>query len=486
MLDSPWLITYPFPLRLAVLLVLVYFTVKYTKQGIQNGILIGLVTGMSSNPIVLFRGSELIIPGLPNQISLDRIVWPLVVAVFFLKRSRGQTERLPPDWIERGLLLFIAVMLASMMWHGSYTDLDGDWALTKIIRGYAFPFVAYFMVRRAARTAKDLHAFVVGLACVAAYFVLTGIAETFAIRALVIPQFILNSELGVHPGRARGIFLNASLYGLAVATALPLLVWLYFSDRAPRRYLWPIIALLSAIPLINTLQRAAWLSVIVSVGATVLAWPKRRMFLTGALVFAALCGFWLGSEELMQRVEAKLQRQSTIDYRLMHIERGLAMFRDNPMFGVGMNRYGAEVQAYSQSRTELTAHAHNTWITLLAELGLIGLFAYTLPFGFVLSKSIMLYWRLPQYRAFLGILAGVTLAFIVMSISIELRSNLYSNALLFALWGMTLGRIQKPSHAKRRQAVEYRRALGTAMIPSEASKWKGRFSDRPRPQHCWP
>jgi O-antigen ligase len=439
MLDSPSLLSYPFVFRIGLLVVLVFTTVRCSMRGIQNGILIGLISGMSPVAIWLFKGSELL-PGLPNVISLDRIVWPTVLAVFLVNRSRGETKKLSPDWIEWGLLAFIFVMLASMINHGSYTDPEGEWSLTKIMRGYAFPFMAYFIVRRGVQTTKEVSAFLVGLGFIALYLALTGIAELLNINELIFPQFILNPDLGIHFGRVRGIFLNSGAYGFALATALPFLVWLYFTDITPRRYLWPVVAVFAAVPLVFTFQRAAWLSAILTLGVTALAWPKRRAVLIGVLVFAGLCGLLFASEVLMRRLETRLEDKNTIDYRLAHIERGWSMFRANPVLGVGINRYGAEVEKYSSYRSRLTSHAHNTWITLLAELGLVGFLSYLIPFGFVLLKSVQLYWRFPQYRAIVGIVVGVTLAFIAMSMSLEIRGHLYANVLLLTIWSMTFGR----------------------------------------------
>jgi O-antigen ligase len=456
MLDSPSLLSYPLVFRIVLLLAVVFITIRYTMRGIQNGILIGLITGMSPIAIWLFRGSELL-PGLPNVISLDRIVWPIVLAVFLFKRSRGETKKLPLDWIECGLLMFIAVMLGSMISHGSYIDPDGDWSLFKIMRGYVFPFTAYFIVRRGTRSTKEFTTFLVGLGFIALYLALTGIAEVLRIHELVFPEFILNPKLGIHFGNVRGIFLNASAYGFALATTLPFLVWLYFTDHGPRRYLWPIVGMLSAAPLVFTFQRAAWLSAILTLGATALTWPKQRAILTGVVVFVILCGLLFASDAIMQKLEAKLQRQTTIDYRLAHIERGWSMFRANPVLGVGINRYGVEVEKYSSFRSDLTTSAHNTWITLLAELGLVGFLSYFLPFGFVLFKSVQVYWRFPPYRAIVGIVIGITLAFIAMSISLEIRGNLYANALLLTLWSMTFGcfiPLKEPARFQRTNELE--------------------------------
>jgi O-antigen ligase len=110
------------------------------------------------------------------------------------------------------------------------------------------------------------------------------------------------------------------------------------------------------------------------------------------------------------------------------------MFQAHPVLGAGINRYRIEAEQYGRS----TPHAHNTWRTLLAELGLVGCLSYLAIFGCALCKSIKFYLQYPQYRVMLGILVGVTLAFLVLSLSMEIRGSLYHNTLLFALWAMIL------------------------------------------------
>jgi O-antigen ligase len=476
MLSSPSLVyLYSFVPRIVLLLILIFLTVKYTRRRLHNGILIGLITGMSPTAIMLFGPSELL-PGLP-MISLDRVVWPTVLATFWFKRSRGETTRLPLDWVERGFLAFIAVMLTSMITHGSYKDAKGDWNLFAIVQGYAFPSIAYFVARREAGTDKQLQSFLIGLGFISLYFVLTGIAQVFGLHQLVFPEFILDPALGVHAGRPRAIFLNASYYGLAIATSLPFLIWLYFTDRAPRRYLWPVVAALSVVPLILTFQRAAWVSGMVALGVAVIAWPKRRSVLTAVCVLCGILALLWASDGIMRQIEARTIDEDTIKYRLFFIERGLAMFRENPILGVGINRFGIELAKDSELAQERLSNAHNTWITLLAELGLIGFLLYLFPFALVCFESFQVYSRVPRNRAILGIIVAVTLAFLAMSISVEMRGNLYATALLFSLWSMTLGKIGVVSHLRERRVAPSRSIACTGLIECKRPWLQQRFSD---------
>jgi O-antigen ligase len=437
MLSTPGLYhSYPYALRVGLLFALIFLTVRYTKRGIQNGLLLGLIVSMSGVSIALFRSM-----GPIPDISLDRVVWPAVWLIFFLQRRQGNTERLPLDWVERCILVFSTVALISLISYGSYAA-GGGWDLGSIVRGYTVPFSAYFIARRSIRSDKQLHGFFVGMGFIALYLALNGLMEALKINSLVFPQFILNPHVGTHEGRVRGIFLVAGPHGLAIAMVLPILVWLYCTDRVPRRWLWPVVAALALVPLALTLSRAGWLGGITALGGMALAWPRRRAVLTGLIIYALVGGLLLASETVLQRMETRLETESTIEWRFARIQIGWAMFRANPVTGVGLNRFGIESPKYALAqvvkKVEPLEHAHNTWMTLLAELGLAGFLPYLAIFGYVLFMSLRYYWQHPQYRVILGMLMSITLAFMVVASSMEIRGFLYHNTLLFVLWGSVL------------------------------------------------
>jgi O-antigen ligase len=359
------------------------------------------------------------------------------------------------------MLAYTTIMLVSLISHGSYVSATGEhWNLFGFMRGYAIPFATYAIARRGVQTDKQLHVFLTALGFFAVYLIFTGLMEILNIRWLVFPRFILDPHSGIHFGQARGIFLNASLYGLALALLLPILIWLFFTDLGGRHYLWPLTAGLALVPLAYTIQRAAWLSAVATLSVLIVAWPRRRIVFTGIMVFAVSAGCVVVSDKLMQRFAWKMGDEGSINYRFIQIETGLAMFKAQPMFGIGFNRFRLERSKYTQSALTLSS-AHNTWITLLAELGLVGGLPYVAIFGFALCEAAKHYWQYPRYRAFLGIPVSVTMGFIIMATSIEVRNDLYANTFIFALWGMSL-------EAVRRGVIQHvpyhRREVSQAML----------------------
>lgn len=113
--------------------------------------------------------------------------------------------------------------------------------------------------------------------------------------------------------------------------------------------------------------------------------------------------------------------------RKTFLKAGLRMGIKNPIFGVGYGAYPQSLQAYSteslEESTQMTAH--NSWVLVFAELGLIGLLLFTAVFltsGFSAWK---IYPTSPEYLLALG---GYSVTIFFLS-----HSYLIYPSLLFAL-----------------------------------------------------
>lgn len=108
-------------IRLVLLVVLILLTFWATTRGLQNGILLLLVTALFPlEAAILVRGGMISGGiGLPN-LTLIRIVWPLVVAVFFLHWRRGNIDRYRFDLMEYCMFALVVIILISMYAHGTY------------------------------------------------------------------------------------------------------------------------------------------------------------------------------------------------------------------------------------------------------------------------------------------------------------------------------------------------------------------------------
>jgi len=424
--------------RLVILVVVVGVTIWATIRGFQYGVLLILPTGMTTAWFIRSEGS------LPH-ISLDRLVWPTVFLIFLWAWRQGKTERCWPDLTEWLMLILLGVILLSMALSGSaVSDQYGDDKLRmgSLITGFLVPFGAYFVARRARITNAQTESFLIGIAVITIYLGITGVGEAFHQDWLVYPKYILDPNEGIHFGKVRGPFVSASKNGLAMAMALPIFIWLLARRRDLSRWLWILGIVLVTVSMPYVLQRGPWLGTVVALGVMTISWPKYRAMLTAALVLAipAAIIFMLSSNTLYSALEDKLNKSSTIDYRLNMIDLSLEQIRQHPWTGVGFNRL---IELLVEDEEFDAAASHNSFLTLFAELGLLGFLPYILIFALLFLESAKVYWQEPWARGGISLLWSITAPFLILMNTTDLRSAMYHNVLFFFLWGIALEAIRK-------------------------------------------
>jgi putative inorganic carbon (HCO3(-)) transporter len=177
--------------------------------------------------------------------------------------------------------------------------------------------------------------------------------------------------------------------------------------------------------LIMSWSRGAWLGFAAAFILMNLAYSRR-----GAALFALLCllvasALLLGSiqvlpQSIMQRItdflpylhvfDVRGVRLTNANYavveRVAHWQAAWGMFNDRPWLGVGIGNYEPVYPAYAlQGWPEPLGHAHNYYLNIAAEAGLIGLAAYLVLWGaafwqaWKVIRTTQGYWR--------GVAAGI-------------------------------------------------------------------------------
>jgi O-antigen ligase len=256
-------------------------------------------------------------------------------------------------------------------------------------------------------------------------------------------QLALGVDLLGHPiladGRILGPFQDNLRLGLFVTLLMPLVLW----DLTRRRPLLSLLLIL-AIGVIAALSGARTNLYFLLLGLALLlplfSW-RYRLSLALGLVLVLLAGFALSPvmNERMDRFTAMAQgSEQGLFQRLDHVlsgrmsiwNTGLRMARQRPLTGVGA---GAFEEAYPHFAPEddlflkhRPYHAHNMYVSVLAESGLPGLLALLLLAGLILR------WMLqapPVARARAAPYAA-SLAVIAFPVS--------SQPVLFSMWWFPL------------------------------------------------
>jgi O-antigen ligase len=400
----------------------------------------------------------------PIPLTLDRIWVMLLVAMYVVQRGVRNTDPKPltaTDWLLAG---FLALVTLSAFVSGAFTtsSIAGTpfWHLTV---GYVFPALVYWFARQSHLSEQPIVTVQGFLTLFGIYLAVTGIFEMTAQWALVFPRYIADPNIGLHYGRARGPMVQSVSYGLYVGVCLiALLVWQFRFGRAGKLTLF-LIAPLLLIAGALTLTRSVWLGTALAVftwAALVLreSWRKLVLFsMLGAVLLVAVTK----TDDLLgfEREGSSEFTRSSAESRASFAYVSWKMFLDRPILGFGFGQFPEAKWPYLDDRsTDLNLEIirplshHNTYLSLLVELGLLGFTLYML----LLVSWARAAWRLyrgdrrPVWVQAHGALTLCALAtYAVQMMFHDVSYTSIDNSLIFLLGGITVGLTYSGSDSRR-------------------------------------
>jgi len=177
--------------------------------------------------------------------------------------------------------------------------------------------------------------------------------------------------------------------GTLLAMFLPIYFLLlnHFQDKRIK-ILAAVAILIGVAAILFTGTRGAWLAALVLIPTIILIHSKNKIKHLSALtaVFALIIGLVMITPTLSNRVATitDMQMQSNSE-RLLMWQSAWQMFKDHPILGIG---YGQYIQAYQTqyisplAKEKTLQHAHNNFMQILAECGLVGFAAFILLLGY--------------------------------------------------------------------------------------------------------
>jgi O-antigen ligase len=194
--------------------------------------------------------------------------------------------------------------------------------------------------------------------------------------------------------RAFGHFDQPNPFAGYLTTMLPLALCMALCRANPAPFRWFALAStgLLTIGIGLSQSRGAWLGALVAVACLLLAWsPATRRLLfpcvLGAVLVVALAVSGLLPASILDRLSQTIEYFGVFDVRtveltsenwaiverMAHWQAGWYMFLDHPWLGVGAGNYAeAYPQYFVATWREPLGHAHNYYLNMLAELGVIG------------------------------------------------------------------------------------------------------------------
>ena len=318
----------------------------------------------------MFAGNSKLL-GFP--IGPDRLLFGLGVVLMLLDpvALRQQKLRLRPVHVAGVAVAFIAA--GSAFANGTF-DKTGFYAWLDRL---TIPLLMFVLAPIVFRTAVRRDLLLRVLVVIGLYLGLTAIFEVIGPHALVYPRFIMDPNVGIQFGRARGPFTESEADGLAMVQCA--FAAAFAATRLPGR--WKQVSVLTvgacSIGVLLTLTRSVWIGSALGVAVVCLLTPALRKFLLPlAICFGLVIGVVLAVAPTV-RSDASSQagatrsvwdRENTDTAALRIIER-------HPLTGVGWVRF-VDVseqwvrQAHGYPITNINIEVHNVALGRAAELGL--------------------------------------------------------------------------------------------------------------------
>lgn len=201
-------------------------------------------------------------------------------------------------------------------------------------------------------------------------------------------------------------------------------------------------------------SRGAWLGFAAAFAVLLLFAPRRR-WLGVALVVLVVAGLWAGivtglaPDSLVARItdfaqdltgfedvrgRAISDENYAVVERLAHWQAAISMANESPWLGVGFGNYEIAYPRHALVNWPLAlGHAHNYYLNLLAETGIVGLAAYLLAWAMILALTLRALRRNDGLRR--GIVLGLLGAWAHLAVH-SLFDKLYVNNLFLHLGAM--------------------------------------------------
>lgn len=358
--------------------------------------------------------------------TLDRFWFVILLGQSIYDYRRGRMHIPTLRWMDITLGLFVVWLMARTFTQPMAPQVEGQPStFMHLLNGYLIPSVIYGLIRcYRFDPAKVVE---IGWLIVAfgGYLGLTAMAEVTGNWSFVWPAFIGDPDIGIHFGRARGPMLQSVRLGICLNFALAF-VW-FMPQLLPQSNRWRWWLPVCCTPLFMaaifaTYTRSIWMGAgVVTIGLLfALLKGRTRRVAIGGLLFAGLMGAVVVGPSLIafkREYSAEETKESTY-MRAAFAYVSIQMFKDKPLMGFGFNQFQVYNLPYLEDRsTEIRLDSirgyvhHNSFLSILVDLGLIGAVLYTLMV-FARFQVLVEVWRHPKANQATAAVTGLSLCVI--------------------------------------------------------------------------
>ena len=308
-----------------------------------------------------------------SSVIIGLLLWLLKRGMAF-HRSGGAWAafRLPATPLNKPIFVFVIICIFSSLispfWEQSLPNF-----LTKTLEW----FIVYFLVIEGVTEKKHIY-------LIFGVFTVTLLATVLdsLVQYYVTYKDVFLGRM-IDPGaRATAGFKAPNGLGAYLTVAAPMIFTWIFKRNVSFKYrsLVALLFFLVTWSLAVTFSRGAWSTAFLGIifFVLLLTFPeKRRAFyfvFVVVLILVVLCGL-LGFILTRDWQNSSL-RYDTISWRLHIWKDALKMIEDSPIFGHGINTFMQVFEKYRSDRGANPTYAHNSYLQLTVETGIIGLVSF--------------------------------------------------------------------------------------------------------------
>lgn len=331
------------------------------------------------------------------SIAAGNIFLGILTLYFFIKLYKKQLKL---DLYYKSYFIAIGIFVISMFISALFS---GDivyglkrWADMWIWRFMPF-IVIVFLLKNYVDAKKVILASFVGISFVATYAVYQG----------------LN---GI--SRANGFYGHPMTLGGWLCIFMPLLLIEFFEKRLLGKYYWlsGIAFCVCSAGLVFNATRGAWLAVAIVCGLLLIYYmlKSKRNVVIGALFIILISVVLVNNPRFMHRLDTidDFTKYQSNTERILIWQSAWNMFKDHPILGVGLGQYTVNYQQkyiLPQAKEPNLGHAHNNFMQMLAENGIVGFAGFIAMFGYIIFKNLIDWFKTRNTYALMIVSATVCL-----------------------------------------------------------------------------
>ena len=318
------------------------------------------------------------------QLFRHPTLWMLPICVFLLLASLihyVKQEKIELDVADFLVLLFLLLQISTTLTgFGRAVDAMSAAVLTSVwfsarhfCKGTGMEHLAFF---------STLALFAVSLVGIVEY--LFGAAEL---------RWVDAHRFGDIGGRVTSLFSNPNILGVYLILYFPISLWSTFSPKNTGwlRWFYAATTALCTVCVLLTWSRGAWLGLVLECFLFLLFYSKKSRVVLLCLPPLALLSLPLLPQNFRGRLFSIGDLgESSIRYRLQTWSGTWKLLGQHPFgIGVGERAWRTVYPHYAVSGTATVMHAHNVFLQVATELGVLGIFVFLLLIGFGIYRG----WR---------------------------------------------------------------------------------------------